>query len=153
MPTPSVPDRRVSTLVRDRLALAPPAPAELAAGPAAGIAHRHALSGLVDAALEELFDDAAATCGIAGTGVALAVVGPPTARRRPLLGPGCLLVHDGRTLTAAQLEALAAALWYPIWDAGLALEHSVRTLAHVPPDRLGGPAGRRGPPRHPPRGR
>ncbi len=130
MPTPSVPDRRVSTLVRDRLALAPPAPAELAAGPAAGIAHRHALSGLVDAALEELFDDAAATCGIAGTGVALAVVG--SAGRRdagPCSDLDCLLVHDGRTLTAAQLEALAAALWYPIWDAGLALDHSVRTLA------------------------
>ena len=130
MPTPSVPARRVSTLVRDRLALAPPAPADLAAGRAAGIAHRHALSGLVDAALEELFDDAAATCGIAGTGVALAVVG--SAGRRdagPCSDLDCLLVHDGRTLTAAQLEALAAALWYPIWDAGLALDHSVRTLA------------------------
>ena len=130
MPTPSVPARRVSTLVRDRLALAPPAPADLAAGRAAGIAHRHALSDLVDAALRELFDDAAATCGIDGTGVALAVVG--SAGRRdagPCSDLDCLLVHDGRTLTATQVEALATALWYPIWDAGLKLDHSVRTLA------------------------
>ncbi|NCD19793.1 MAG: HD domain-containing protein [Actinobacteria bacterium] len=130
MPTPSVPARRVSTLVRDRLALAPPPPAELAAGPAAGIAHRHALSDLVDAALRELFDDAVAACGIDGTGVALAVVG--SAGRRdagPCSDLDCLLVHDGRTLTATQVEALATALWYPIWDAGLKLDHSVRTLA------------------------
>ena len=130
MPTPSVPARRVSTLVRDRLALAPPAPADLAAGRAAGIAHRHALSDLVDAALRELFDDAVAACGIDGTVVALAVVG--SAGRRdagPCSDLDCLLVHDGRTLTATQVEALATALWYPIWDAGLKLDHSVRTLA------------------------
>jgi [protein-PII] uridylyltransferase len=120
----------VSTLVRDRLALTPPAPADLGAGRAAGIAHRHALSDLVDAALRELFDDAVAACGIDGTGVALAVVG--SAGRRdagPCSDLDCLLVHDGRTLAASQVEALAMALWYPIWDAGLKLDHSVRTLA------------------------
>jgi [protein-PII] uridylyltransferase len=37
-----------------------------------------------------------------------------------------VLVHRG--LAPARLEALAAALWYPIWDAGLKLDHSVRTV-------------------------
>ena len=36
-----------------------------------------------------------------------------------------LLVHDGRP---AGIEELAAALWYPLWDAGLQLGHAVRSL-------------------------
>ncbi|MGM0386477.1 MAG: HD domain-containing protein [Actinomycetota bacterium] len=130
MHNPSVPARRVRTLVRDRLALEPPAPAGLAAGRAAGVAYRQALADMVDAALLELFDDAAAACGIAGTGVALAVVGSGGRRDAgPCSDLDCLLVHDGRTLSGAQVEALASALWYPIWDGGLKLDHSVRTLA------------------------
>ena len=40
-----------------------------------------------------------------------------------------LLVHDGRSHSAAQVSALAERLWYPIWDAGLDLDHSVRSLS------------------------
>ena len=40
-----------------------------------------------------------------------------------------VLVHDGRGHSPAQLSALAERLWYPIWDAGLDLDHSVRSLA------------------------
>ena len=36
-----------------------------------------------------------------------------------------LLVHSGK---ARPLEPVASAIWYPIWDAGLKLGHSVRTL-------------------------
>jgi [protein-PII] uridylyltransferase len=36
-----------------------------------------------------------------------------------------LLVHDSKT---ARIEAIASAIWYPIWDAGLKLGHAVRTL-------------------------
>ena len=36
-----------------------------------------------------------------------------------------MLVHEGRP----EIAALADALWYPIWDAGLRLDHSVRTVA------------------------
>ncbi|MFC7218236.1 [protein-PII] uridylyltransferase [Streptomyces polyrhachis] len=38
-----------------------------------------------------------------------------------------LLLHDGSRKGPA-LAAVADALWYPVWDQGLALDHSVRTL-------------------------
>jgi [protein-PII] uridylyltransferase len=38
-----------------------------------------------------------------------------------------VLLHTGE----AQVAALAAALWYPIWDARLGLDHSVRTTAEA----------------------
>jgi [protein-PII] uridylyltransferase len=39
-----------------------------------------------------------------------------------------VLLHQGNE---QQARALAEALWYPIWDAGLALDHSVRTLGEA----------------------
>jgi [protein-PII] uridylyltransferase len=39
-----------------------------------------------------------------------------------------VLLHQGNQ---QQARALAEALWYPIWDAGLALDHSVRTLGEA----------------------
>ncbi|MEO3852517.1 [protein-PII] uridylyltransferase [Streptomyces sp. B8F3] len=41
-----------------------------------------------------------------------------------------LLLHDG-SLRPAALAALADRLWYPVWDMGLALDHSVRTPAEA----------------------
>ncbi|AKH87038.1 protein-PII uridylyltransferase [Streptomyces sp. CNQ-509] len=41
-----------------------------------------------------------------------------------------LLLHDG-SLRPAGLAALADRLWYPVWDMGLALDHSVRTSAEA----------------------
>nr|WP_234380116.1 [protein-PII] uridylyltransferase [Streptomyces sp. CMB-StM0423] len=41
-----------------------------------------------------------------------------------------LLLHDG-SLRPAGLAALADRLWYPVWDMGLALDHSVRTPAEA----------------------
>ncbi|MGC5029517.1 [protein-PII] uridylyltransferase [Micromonospora sp. DT229] len=38
-----------------------------------------------------------------------------------------VLVHSG----VAGIDELAAELWYPIWDAGLRLDHSVRTVAEA----------------------
>ncbi|MEO3749827.1 [protein-PII] uridylyltransferase [Streptomyces sp. B6B3] len=38
-----------------------------------------------------------------------------------------LLLHDGGA-PARDLAALADRLWYPVWDLGIALDHSVRTL-------------------------
>ena len=46
-----------------------------------------------------------------------------------------LLLHDGSV--PAQVAAIADRLWYPIWDAGLRLDHSVRTPAEA---RRGGRA-------------
>jgi [protein-PII] uridylyltransferase len=39
-----------------------------------------------------------------------------------------VLLHDGRTFTTDQVATLAGALWYPVWDAGFDLDHSVRSL-------------------------
>ncbi|ONK10921.1 [protein-PII] uridylyltransferase [Streptomyces sp. MP131-18] len=41
-----------------------------------------------------------------------------------------LLLHDG-TAPRAAIAALADRLWYPVWDQGIALDHSVRTLAEA----------------------
>lgn len=41
-----------------------------------------------------------------------------------------LLLHDG-SWKAGELSALADRIWYPVWDMGLALDHSVRTVAEA----------------------
>jgi [protein-PII] uridylyltransferase len=80
---------------------------------------------LVERALRRAWDDAAPP---RTTGVALAVVG---SLARGEMGPASdldlVLLHDGRSLAADQVAALAERLWYPLWDAGLRLDHSVRT--------------------------
>ncbi len=66
--------------------------------------------------------------GPAGAGVALVAVGSLGRRELPPHGDlDLVLVHDGRP----EIAALADALWYPIWDAGLRLDHSVRTVAEA----------------------
>ena len=63
-----------------------------------------------------------------GHGVALAAVG---SLARHELGPrsdlDLVLLHDGRSRT--QVDALANRLWYPLWDARVRIDHSVRTPA------------------------
>jgi [protein-PII] uridylyltransferase len=65
-----------------------------------------------------------------GPGVALAAVG---SLARGDAGPASdldlVLLHDGNSLPAAEVSALADRLWYPVWDAQLRLDHSVRTPA------------------------
>jgi len=64
----------------------------------------------------------------AGTGVALVAVGSLGRRELPPHGDlDLVLVHDGRP----EIAALADALWYPVWDAGVRLDHSVRTVAEA----------------------
>ena len=62
-----------------------------------------------------------------GSGVALAAVG---SLARHELGPrsdiDLVLLHDGRQ---SGIDKLADRLWYPIWDSGIRLDHSVRTPA------------------------
>jgi [protein-PII] uridylyltransferase len=58
-------------------------------------------------------------------GLALMAVGSLGRRELPPHGDlDLVLVHDGRP----EFAALADALWYPIWDAGLRLDHSVRSV-------------------------
>ncbi|MGY2128984.1 [protein-PII] uridylyltransferase [Blastococcus sp. SYSU DS0617] len=94
----------------------------------------------VDAWLAGLLDDA-----VAGTppplprrggapprtgteGLALMAVGSLGRRELPPYGDlDLVLVHDGRP----EIAAIADALWYPVWDAGLRLDHSVRSVAEA----------------------
>ena len=83
-------------------------------------------------------------------GVALVAVGGLGRRELPPHGDlDLVLVHDGRP----EVAALADALWYPVWDAGLRLDHSVRSVAEAVGGRRRRPQGRARPARRPPRRR
>ncbi len=59
-------------------------------------------------------------------GLALVAVGGLGRREPAPYGDlDLILVHDG----LSDVSSLADAVWYPIWDAGLSLDHSVRTVA------------------------
>lgn len=84
---------------------------------------RTALTSVTDEWLTTLFTEAVD----GASGYCLVCVGSHGRRE---LSPGSdldlLLIHSGDAAGAAQV---ADRLWYPIWDAGLALDHSVRTVA------------------------
>lgn len=84
---------------------------------------RIALTSVTDDWLTALFDEAVD----GAPGYCLVAVGSHGRRE---LAPGSdldlLLLHSGDAAGAAQV---AERLWYPIWDTGLALDHSVRTVA------------------------
>jgi [protein-PII] uridylyltransferase len=93
-----------------------------------GVSRRTAGVALVHRRLAELWDEA--TAGQDVTGVALGAVGSVgRGDASPVSDLDLLLVHDGRGRSADELSQLAQRLWYPIWDAGLDLDHSVRSLA------------------------
>ncbi|MGV8976560.1 MAG: [protein-PII] uridylyltransferase [Cellulomonas sp.] len=93
-----------------------------------GVARRAAVVQLVHERLGELWAQAAE--GIVGSGIALGAVGSVgRGDASPVSDLDLLVVHDGRGRSAAEISALAERLWYPIWDAGLDLDHSVRSLA------------------------
>ncbi|HEV2781655.1 MAG TPA: [protein-PII] uridylyltransferase, partial [Actinophytocola sp.] len=64
------------------------------------------------------------------TGITLIAVGGLGRRELvPYADLDLLLVHDGRP--AAAIERLAEGLWYPLWNAGIGLDHSVRTVGEA----------------------
>jgi [protein-PII] uridylyltransferase len=83
---------------------------------------REALTDRADTALTALFGDP-------GPGVALVAVGG-YGRSEPAFGTDLdlVLLHDGRHLDRAGVAAVADGIWYPVWDAGVGLDHSVRTV-------------------------
>ncbi|MFE9921734.1 [protein-PII] uridylyltransferase [Streptomyces sp. NPDC005774] len=86
------------------------------------------------AALARLTDDWLTGLFAAGTeqsrGVSLiAVGGYGRGELSPRSDLDLLLLHDGSDPKA--VAALADRLWYPVWDLGIALDHSVRTLAEA----------------------
>ncbi|MDQ4118336.1 MAG: [protein-PII] uridylyltransferase, partial [Actinomycetota bacterium] len=93
-----------------------------------GSRHRHGPEAL-RAALVDLHDfwltARCASLGIgSGSGVALAAVGALGRRELcPWSDLDLVLLHDGHR----DVESLTGQLWYPMWDAGIGLDHSVRT--------------------------
>ncbi len=98
------------------------------ADPAAGPARRAALTEHLRSWLQGIW--AQALQGQPDEGLALAAVG---SLGRGELGPfsdiDLVLLHSGRVLDDRRIAALADRLWYPVWDAGVRLDHSVRTVA------------------------
>ncbi|MBU8859385.1 MULTISPECIES: [protein-PII] uridylyltransferase [unclassified Micromonospora] len=94
---------------------------EVAGVPAGiGAAARAARAGALDAWLCRAFPDR--------DGVALVAVGGLGRRQCAPYGDlDLVLLHAG----VPGIDELAASLWYPIWDAGLRLDHSVRTVAEA----------------------
>ncbi|MHA5052802.1 [protein-PII] uridylyltransferase [Streptomyces sp. SD15] len=86
------------------------------------------------AALAELTDDwltglfTAGSDGLRGASL-VAVGGYGRGELSPRSDLDLLLLHDGSDSGA--VAALADRIWYPVWDLGLALDHSVRTPAEA----------------------
>ncbi|WP_408993712.1 [protein-PII] uridylyltransferase [Streptomyces sp. 1268] len=90
-----------------------------------GPPRRAALARLTDNWLTGLFTAAATRAGVRGAAL-VAVGGYGRGELSPRSDLDLLLLHDGSADPAA-VAALADAVWYPVWDLGLALDHSVRT--------------------------
>src|SRR5665648_553116 len=119
------PQRGVRDLVVDRLDLA----ARMTGPGADGTVRRAAVAHLVTSRLADLWDTAVADLATT-EGIALGAVGSlGRSDASPASDLDLLLVHDGRTHDAATVAAVAERLWYPIWDSGVHLDHSVRSLA------------------------
>ncbi len=98
-------------------------------GAMAGAERRAALARLTDQWLAGLFESAAARSGIGGAAL-VAVGGYGRGELSPRSDLDLLLLHDGKA-SARDVAALADRLWYPLWDLGLDLDHSVRTPAEA----------------------
>lgn len=94
----------------------------LTEGERSGPPRRAALAELTDDWLTGLFTAAAE--GLRGVSL-VAVGGYGRGELSPRSDLDLLLLHDGSD--SAGVAALADRLWYPVWDLGLALDHSVRT--------------------------
>lgn len=98
----------------------------LTEGARSGPPRRAALADLTDEWLTGLF--AAGAEGLRGVSL-VAVGGYGRAELSPRSDLDLLLLHDGGDPKG--VAALADRLWYPVWDLGLALDHSVRTPAEA----------------------
>ncbi|UYQ64659.1 [protein-PII] uridylyltransferase [Streptomyces peucetius] len=94
-----------------------------------GPPRRAALARLTDTWLSALFTTAAAEQGVRGAAL-VAVGGYGRGELSPRSDLDLLLLHDGSASPAA-VAAIADRIWYPVWDLGLALDHSVRTPAEA----------------------
>ncbi|MGW1541019.1 [protein-PII] uridylyltransferase [Streptomyces sp. NPDC002309] len=98
----------------------------LTEGARSGPPRRAALAGLTDEWLAGLFGAGAE--GLRGVSL-VAVGGYGRGELSPRSDLDLLLLHDNGDASA--IAALADRIWYPVWDLGLALDHSVRTPAEA----------------------
>ena len=97
-----------------------------------GAGKREARTALAMDCLTRLWDEAktAVDFDVPDHGIGLAAVG---SLARGQIGPSSdldlVIIYDGRVLGDEQLGQLANKLWYPLWDSGLDLDHSIRTRA------------------------
>jgi [protein-PII] uridylyltransferase len=91
-----------------------------------GPPRRAALAALTDQWLAQLATTAAEATGTGGYAL-LAVGGYGRGELSPRSDLDLVLLHDSQKSVAA----LADRIWYPVWDLGLALDHSVRTPAEA----------------------
>ena len=88
-----------------------------------GIALCHALSDATDEWLTQLFREATAGVKKVDDIVLIAVGGYGRKELAPQSDLDVLLVHRG----VKDISDIASRMWYPVWDAGVKLGHSVRT--------------------------
>ncbi len=93
-----------------------------------GVGRRRNLAALTDSWLRQVFAEACDSSGVAPGKVALVAVG---GYGRGELSAGSdldlLLLHADRD-DLPGIAALADKIWYPVWDSGVRLDHSVRTF-------------------------
>ncbi|HET7661226.1 MAG TPA: [protein-PII] uridylyltransferase [Oryzihumus sp.] len=95
--------------------------------PGAGRRRRTALADFAREQLQGIW--AEATTAGRFEGVALASVGSlARGDGGPLSDYDLVLLHYGRSLSEGEVTELADRVWYPIWDGGAKLDHSVRTV-------------------------
>ncbi|HYT10393.1 MAG TPA: [protein-PII] uridylyltransferase, partial [Mycobacteriales bacterium] len=105
--------------------------AVLRAARAALLARADLTGAALRAALVELYDSWLAGLVSGQDGVALVAVGG-LGRREPAPHSDLdlVLLHRGRR-SATDISQVADAVWYPVWDARIGLDHSVRTVAEA----------------------
>ena len=95
--------------------------------PGAGPARRLGMAEVTREWLVAIWDEA--LVGRSQEGIALASVGSlARGDGGPLSDLDLVLLHNGRSLGGEDLGEVADRLWYPVWDAGIRLDHSVRTV-------------------------
>ena len=113
----------VSVLANDFSA----ARADLVSRPGFGPSRRHALTGLTDDWLNDLFE----ASGARQLGCTLVAVGGyGRGELAPASDIDVLLLHPS-VADPAKVAKAAEKIWYPIWDSGIRLDHSVRTPAQA----------------------
>jgi [protein-PII] uridylyltransferase len=89
---------------------------------------REAISALTREWLGQVWTEAVG--GKSSSGIALAAVGSlARGDAGPLSDIDLVLLHYGRSLGGEDLRSLADRIWYPVWDAGVRLDHAVRTVS------------------------